>query len=131
MTPKPTPTPLEPASPVPLLDAERLQVYHLSLELQAMTCDLVPRGHADLRDQLARASASVSLNLAEGAGRRAPREKAQFYSIARGSAMESAAVVDILRVRRLAPVTRCQAARALLVRIVQMVTRLEQRMADR
>ena len=37
------------------------------------------------------------LNIAEGAGRSQKGEKRHFYGIARGSAMECAAVCDILR----------------------------------
>ena len=39
--------------------------------------------------------------------------------------MECAAIVDVLLARRLAPVVDCRRARALLVRIVQMLTKLD------
>jgi hypothetical protein len=70
---------------------------------------LVPNGHASLRDQLERASVSVVLLLAEGAGRRSRRDKRRFYSMARGSAMEACAAVDILYLRRLASIDDCPA----------------------
>ena len=79
-----------------------------------------------LRDQLRRASLSIVLNIAEGAGRRSRAQKRHFYGIARGSAMESAAIVDVLRVRQLATADECREGRALLVRVVQMLSRLEQ-----
>jgi four helix bundle protein len=41
-----------------------------------------------LSAQMRRAAASVPANIAEGYGRRGPREKAGFYSIATGSAEE-------------------------------------------
>jgi len=63
----------------------------------------------------------IVLNIAEGAGR--------FYAIARGSATECAAIVDIVIGRGLATAPACQQARSLLVRIVQMLTRLNARMA--
>ncbi len=109
----------------PDLDPERLDCYRVALELTALTQRLIPRGHRELRDQLTRASLSVPLNVAEGAGRRAPREKAHFYAIARGSAMECAAIVDVVRSLALAPIATCKEARWLVVRIVQMLTRLE------
>jgi four helix bundle protein len=115
--------------PVPVLDTERLHCYQVALEFQVLASALLPKGQATLRDQLERASISVALNVAEGAGRRARREKRHFYSIARGSAMECAAVLDLLALRQLAPADECRQGRALLVRIVQMLTRLEQRMS--
>jgi hypothetical protein len=45
-----------------LLDAEKLDVYRIALEFQAITGQLVPkRGYAELRDQLERASVSIVL----------------------------------------------------------------------
>lgn len=82
-----------------------------------------------LRDQLERASLSIALNIAEGAGRRSRPDKNRFYGIARGSTNECAAIIDLLRVRGLASEASCNQARELLVRIVQMLTRLQQRMA--
>jgi hypothetical protein len=51
--------------------------------------------------------------------------------MSRGSASECAALVDVLRARRLAEEALCAEARSLLVRLVQMATRLEQGMARR
>jgi four helix bundle protein len=109
----------------PALDPERLDCYRVALEFNVLVARLVPRGHRDIRDQLTRASLSVSANLAEGCGRRAPADKAHFYAIARGSAMECAAIVDVVRSLGLAPIATCKEARWLLVRIVQMLTKLE------
>lgn len=109
----------------PLLDAEKLDAYRVALEFQTLIAVLVPRrGCASLRDQLERASSSVTLNLAEGAGRRAPADKAHFYAMARGSAMESAAVLDVLLARGLADAAVARRGRGLLVRVVQMLTKL-------
>jgi four helix bundle protein len=113
----------------PQLSPERLDCYRVAVELNVLAARLVPRGHRDIRDQLTRAALSISANLAEGCGRRAPADKAHFYSIARGSAMECAAIVDVIRSLGLAPVGTCKDARWLLVRIVQMLTKLEARTA--
>ncbi len=109
----------------PQLDPERLDCYRVAQELVAVATRLIPRGHRELRDQLTRASLSVPLNIAEGCGRRAPGEKAHFYAIARGSAMECAAIVDVTRSLGLAPAAACKDARWLIVRTVQMLTKLE------
>ena len=112
-----------------LLDAEKLDAYRVALEFQALACQLLPkRGCSELRDQLDRASISIVLNIAEGCGRRSPADKARFYSMARGSATECAAVIDLLGARNLVDDRRRKHARALLVRIVQMLSRLVARM---
>jgi four helix bundle protein len=113
----------------PWLDAERLDVYRIALEFHALASTLaLGRGFRELRDQLDRASTSVVLNTAEGAGRRAPADRARFFAMARGSATECAAIIDILRARSLAPAVVTGRGRSLLVRIVQMLTRLCQRL---
>jgi four helix bundle protein len=110
--------------PAVALDAEKLLAYRVALELQVLCGTLVPAHHRVLQDQLERASLSIVTNVAEGAGRRSLREKRHFYMIARGSATETAAIVDVLRLRRLAPDNACLAARTLAVRVVQLLTRL-------
>ena len=108
-----------------LLDAEKLDVYRVALEAQAQAVTLVPADNRVLRDQLERASLSVVLNISEGAGRRSRKDKARHYAIARGSAMESAAIVDVIARRKLADGTGCAAVRGLYVRVVQMLTKLD------
>ncbi len=103
----------------------------MALELTALVQRLVPRGHRELRDQLTRASLSVPLNVAEGAGRHGHREQAHLYAIARASAMECSAIVDVVRSLDLAPIAACRDARWLIVRIVQMLTKLEAATARR
>src|SRR5688500_16772936 len=82
------------ATDVAVPDAHKLAVYHIAVAFQAAAMALLPKGHAVLRDQLERASLSIVLNIAEGAGRRSRRDKSRFYTIARGSGMESAALID-------------------------------------
>jgi four helix bundle protein len=86
---------------------------------------LVPqRGARHIRDQLERASLSVVLCIAEGAGRCGVKDKRRFYAMARGSATECAAILDVLRVRGIASVEGCRRSRAVAVRLVQMLSRL-------
>lgn len=75
------------------------------------------------------ASLSVVLNIAEGGGRRSRRDKARFYAIARGSATEVAALLDVLDRRRLGSLAAIASARRLAVRTVQMLTRIHQRLS--
>jgi four helix bundle protein len=103
---------------------ESFDCYRLAVNLAATAPGLVPRGHAALRDQLERASTSVALNLAEGWGHWQARQKVQFYTIARGSVLESGAAIDLLRARGLADASDCEQARALCTRIGQMLSGL-------
>ena len=119
------PVPAAPADSAPLLDFERLDVYRVALEFQALASSIaLPQGRRELRDQLDRAALSIVLNTAEGAGRTGAADKARFFAMARGSAMECAALFDVLGNLALVPRLTSVRARALLVRIVQMHTRL-------
>ena len=110
-------------------DYERFDVYRVALKFQGLVPSLFPRrGYAALRDQLDRASSSILLNIAEGCGRSSRSDKAQFYLIARGSAMESAAVLDVLMTRGVIAEATHRHARGLLIRVTQMLTKLAQRM---
>ena len=112
-------------STAPRLDFERLDVYRVAVEFHALAASVrLPLGRRELRDQLDRAALSIVLNTAEGGGRTGAADKARFYAMARGSAMECAALFDVLGNLGLVPRLTCVRARALLVRIVQMHTRL-------
>ena len=109
-------------------DCERLDCFHVAVEFQMMATDLCSqRRLGALREQLDRASVSIALNIAEGAGRRTPADKAHFFTIARGSATECAAVLELLAARALLAPQAHRRGRALLVRIAQMLTRLIER----
>jgi len=64
------------------------------------------------------------LNIAEGAGKFSPADKAVFYTRARASATESAAVLDVCRKLNLIATTSTDDNKALLERIAQMLTKL-------
>ncbi|MBI1307372.1 MAG: four helix bundle protein [Bacteroidetes bacterium] len=49
-----------------------------------------------LKDQLSRAALSVSLNLAEGAGRSGVRDRRHFFTMSRASLFETIAILDFL-----------------------------------
>ncbi|MCI0342066.1 MAG: four helix bundle protein [Planctomycetales bacterium] len=109
---------------------EKLDAYVVAREFLADVASMLaalPRGESAIADQLKRAGDSVLLNLCEGAGRPRGREKAHLYEIARGSGTECAAILDVLRVRRLAAPARLVPARARLHRVVCMLTALARR----
>jgi four helix bundle protein len=106
---------------------EGLDVYQRSLELLTLSSRVsteLPPGHHALADQLRRASLSIPVNIAEGAGRTGNRDGMRHYGIARGSAMECAAIFDACRVLKLADPDLLDQARALLLRIVSMLTKM-------
>ena len=109
----------------PFLPHERLEVYHLAIEFHRVLMPLArTRGIASLRDQLFRAADSIVLNIAEGAGRNSRDDKRRFYEIAKGSATECAAALELLRSRNLLTEAGWQSRRILAVRLVQMLSRL-------
>lgn len=108
-------------------DHERLDVYQLAVDFVSKADELVkelPRGRGYLIDQLQRASLSVVLNIAEGAGKYSPKDKASFYTRARGSAMECAAVLDVCSRLELINDENLEENKMILKRIVQMLTKL-------
>ena len=107
------------------LSHESLDVYQLALKFHIGAMTLLPhRCSPTLRDQLERASISIILNIAEGAGRRTSADRRRYFVIAQGSAYECAAILDILRLRKIAQPSRCLAARNYAVRIAQMLGKL-------
>jgi hypothetical protein len=51
------------------LDFERLDCYVVARDFMDLSTRIVIKGHREIRDQLKRASLSILLNCAEGAGR--------------------------------------------------------------
>jgi len=109
------------------LDFEKLDCYQAALQLQTLLPTLTERCGHSLRDQLDRAAVSVVLNTAEACGRRSRRDRARFFGMARASAMECGAVVDVIAIRQIAPLVVCRQAKTLAIRIVSMLTKLERR----
>ncbi len=108
-------------------DQERLDAYQLALEFLVYADGLIrklPRGRAHFVDQLGRASLSVVLNIAEGAGKVAAADKRRYYLTARGSATESAALLDaLMRVGLLDDSKRAE-GKEMLLRVVSMLVKL-------
>ena len=82
------------------------------------------RGHAERADQLIRAAESVVRNIAEGAGRWSEADSSKHYKIARGEAMECAASLDVLKLRRLVGADRYDRGIQLLEGVVAMLTKM-------
>ncbi len=109
------------------LDHHKRDVYRRALVLLEK-CDRVvgelPPGRSHVRDQIDRAAGSVVANIAEGAAEFAPKEKARFYRMARRSAIEVAAWLDIIRVRSEAPEPLLRSAIEQVEDVVPMIVKL-------
>lgn len=110
-----------------MFDHEKLDVYRKAVEFTGRANEIAeafPRGRHYLADQLQRASLSIVLNIAEGAGKYSNVDKAGFYARARGSTTECAAVLDVcVKLRLLTPASIIDDKR-LLERICSMLTKL-------
>jgi len=106
---------------------ENLDVYGVATRFLALSSEMAkafPRGNADLADQFKRAALSITLNIAEGAGKPSRRDSSRFFAIARGSALECAAILDACLILKLVPAPKVQCGKELLIRVVSMLTGL-------
>jgi four helix bundle protein len=114
-------------------DHEKLDVYRAAIAFCAWAGDLLNTisAKAAAKDQLDRASTSIPLNIAEGNGKFSGKDRARFLEIARGSALECAACLDVLVARKLAIPEPIDSAKEHLARIVQMLMGMLRRFSDR
>jgi len=106
-------------------DHEKLDVYQDAIGFVSWVDELlekIPKSLA-VYNQLDRASTSIPLNIAEGNGKyTAAADRCRFFDIARGSALECAACLDVLVAKK--RIDSADAGKAILVRIVSMLVGL-------
>ena len=111
-----------------MFDHEKLDVYRLAIEFVAwvdtMLDEATSKSRISALKHLDESSTSVALNIAEGNGKRSLADRIRYLEIARGSALECAACLDVLVVRRRFLSERAAAGKATLVRVVAMLTKL-------
>ena len=102
---------------------EKLTVYKRALEFAGWSGDLMDSltKKTSARDQLARAGDSIALNIAEGNGQFSRRDRARFFQIAHGSALECAACLDLLVARRCCAHDAIVKGKEILEEIVRML----------
>lgn len=103
-------------------DHEKLSVYQTAIRFVAWAAELlktIPKGLA-AHAQLDRASTSIALNLAEGNGKSTEADRCRFFDIARGSALESAACLDVLVAKNAATAEQVSDGKQMLIEIVSM-----------
>ncbi len=82
-----------------MFDFEKLEVYQKLRITNVSLLKYIHQGKCDdkfLADQLRRAALSVTLNLAEGVGRRTGPDKRRFITMARSSLYETVSILQIL-----------------------------------
>ncbi len=97
-------------------DHEKLTVYQAAIKFVAWSSDVlvnVPKGLA-VHNQLDRAATSIPLNIAEGNGKFTSTDRCRYLDIARGSALECAACLDVL----------VEEGKSVLIEIVSMLVGL-------
>ncbi len=108
---------------------EKLTVYQRALEFAAWSQEIIESltKKTSTRDHLERAGDSIALNIAEGNGKFSRKDRARFFQIAHGSALESAACLDLLVARRCCAAAAIIKGKAILEEIVRMLfTMLDQ-----
>jgi four helix bundle protein len=108
-----------------IFDLGRLDVYRLAIQYTAEAFSVAKElsgVHRHARDQWLRASQSIPLNIAEGNGKRSPKDRARYFEISRGSAFECAAIQDVLIASGGLDVASSCEMKLKLKRIVSMLT---------
>ena len=110
----------------PLFDHEKLRAYQEALRFAAWVGPIIEKLPAKLaaKDQLDRASTSIVLNIAEGNGKRSHPDRCRYLDMARGSALESAACLDVLVARRMLAAEEIFEGKAILHGVVSLVAGL-------
>ena len=111
---------------VPSFAHSNLDAYRVAREALVRgeaVAAVLPRGHANLADQLRRALLSAHLGIAEGASRTGADRVARFRC-SRAEVSEAAAALEAVALLGLAPKPEVEAVIQLLGRVYAMLTRL-------
>ncbi|MBW1697087.1 MAG: four helix bundle protein [Deltaproteobacteria bacterium] len=109
------------------LGHEKLDVYRLAIGYVAWVygkARMLTAIHRPARDQWLRASQSIALNIAEGNGKTSMADRRRYFEIARASALECAAIQDVLVVSNGLNHNESLERKSELDRIAAMLSRL-------
>ena len=109
-----------------IFDHQKLNVYHESLNFVGQATELLERVPKTMAvyNELDRASTAISLNIAEGIGKFTPPDRCRYYDTARGSALECAACLDVLVVKKVLSQDKIEDPKRTLVSVVSMLVGL-------
>jgi four helix bundle protein len=111
----------------PVFDHEKLDVYRVGLQFVTWAHKVavgLSGLHRTARGHLVDASQSITQNIAEGNGKRSRADRRLFFAIARGSALECAAVLDNLAACEAIAGETAGEGKRYLHRLVCMLTRM-------
>ena len=109
------------------LGHEKLDVYRLSIGYVAWVYEKAANltgVHRSAREQWFRASQSIPLNIAEGNGKTAEADRRRYFETVRGSALECAAIQDVLVAGNALAETESQQRKVELDRMAALLSRL-------
>jgi four helix bundle protein len=109
------------------LSHEKLNVYQKAIEFLAIAIELIesiPSGNSTIIDQLKRASISIVLNIAEGAGHPSLGKRQHHYAIARGSALECGSILDVCKILEAGKQNLIPQGKETLVSVVAMLSKM-------
>ena len=110
--------------PITRFAHQRLDAYRVAVELfreVELLAAAFPRGHADLKDQLRRATAVTVRHIAEGANRHEPRDKAARFVLARAECGESECALELSELAVPSCAGRARQLRILADRVAAML----------
>ena len=107
-------------------DHEKLHVYQAAITFVSWSSDVLSdiSQSGSTHNQFDRASTSIPLNIAEGNGRHTAADRCRFFDTARGSALESAACLDVLVAKGVLDESVGVSGKTMLVEIVSMLVGL-------
>jgi len=116
----------------PAFDHEKLDVYRLAVEFARWVGEMLDGPleaySSKSLEHLDESSRSIARNIAEGNGKRSSKDRCRYLDIARGSALECAACLDILVARKRLNEGLARDGKAMLIRIVSMLVKLVNRL---
>ena len=121
------------SSDEPWFNHEKLEVYREAIGFVAWISPFMEGilKSSDVKDHLDRASNSIVLNIAEGNGKYAPKDRCRFFDIAHGSVLECAAGLDILVAKQKLRPEEIRPGKEKLQRLVRMLFGLIKRNSAR
>jgi four helix bundle protein len=114
-------------------DHEKLEVYREAVAFVAWLSAVLEAAVrvGDVKDQLDRASTSIPLNIAEGNGKYALKDRCRYFDTAHGSALECAAGLDVLVAKAKLTTEQVRPGKERLQKIVRMLMGLIKRNSTR
>jgi four helix bundle protein len=110
---------------------EKLEVYQRSLKFVGWLGEVLEdsvKGNKNIIDQVDRASISVVLNIAEGNGKLSVKDHQRYVEIAKGSALECAACLDIMVAKRMMAEAKAEEGKEMIEVIVKMLYKLHDKL---